>query len=258
MTTASPRRNRWAAPALALAALVAVATPVAGQTAAPGASPAVAVGVATDRHDDAGPGELPVPTVDADEANEAADDVLRRPEFREEEESLLQRARRWVFDRLGRAIDALFDSGGGTILGWLLVAAALGVAVVFAVRFSRGVQRDPGATTRTAAPARRTATDWRADAELHEAAGDWRAALRCRYRALVADLAGRGVVEEVPGRTAGEYRSELGARLPDAAAEFAEATALFERAWYGGVPTGPDDNRHFRQLADDVLAGAGR
>ena len=204
------------------------------------------------------PGELPVPTGEGDDANERADEILRRREFHENDESLLERARSWVLDRIGRAFERIFDSGGGTVLGWILVAVALALAVLFAVRFSRGVQRDPGVTTSAAPVARRSATDWRADAELHEAAGDWRAALRCRYRALVADLAGRGVVDEVPGRTAGEYRAELGARLPAAADEFAEATVLFERAWYGGRPTGPDESERFRALADDVLAGARR
>ncbi|MBV9410730.1 MAG: DUF4129 domain-containing protein, partial [Acidimicrobiia bacterium] len=95
--------------------------------------------------------------------------------------------------------------------------------------------------------------DWRAEAEAHERAGEWRQAVRCRYRALVADLAGRGILNEVPGRTAGEYRRELGDALPAASPQFAGATELFEGAWYGHRPTGEADAAHFRDLADRVL-----
>jgi hypothetical protein len=80
--------------------------------------------------------------------------------------------------------------------------------------------------------------------------------LRCRYRALVADLATRGLVDEIPGRTTGEYRRELASSLPSALDEFSGATDLFERAWYGEVPMGPDEHARFRSHADRVLAGA--
>src|SRR5207244_8332949 len=96
--------------------------------------------------------------------------------------------------------------------------------------------------------------DWEAGAAGHEAAGRWRDAVRCRYRALVADLARRGVVDEVPGRTSGEYRAEVTASLPAAAADFTGATDLFERAWYGAADAGPDDDERFKRLAERVLA----
>src|SRR4029450_4451834 len=77
-----------------------------------------------------------------------------------------------------------------------------------------------------------------------------RAALRSRYRALAPDLASRGLVEEVPGRTAGEYRRQVGRALPEAATDFAGATELFEVAWYGrsrrwagGAGRGPGSDR---------------
>jgi hypothetical protein len=72
----------------------------------------------------------------------------------------------------------------------------------------------------------------------------------------VADLAGRGLLEEVPGRTTGEYRAELHASLPTASSSFRGATALFEGAWYGHQPTGAADTERFRELADSVMASA--
>jgi hypothetical protein len=105
---------------------------------------------------------------------------------------------------------------------------------------------------------RRPAAEWRAEAEAHETAGRWRPALRCRYRALVADLASRGLVEEVPGRTTGEYRRQVDAAVPDVAPAFDGATLLFEGAWYGGRDTGADDAARFRALEARVLAGVER
>jgi hypothetical protein len=104
---------------------------------------------------------------------------------------------------------------------------------------------------------RRSAAEWRAEADAQERAGAWREAVRSRYRALVADLASRGVVEEVPGRTAGEYRREVGRALPGAAGDFAGATELFEVAWYGHADTGAQQAAHLRDLTDRVLQRAG-
>ena len=204
-------------------------------------------------------GELTVPTHDGDDVDDAIEDILARPDLREEQPNLLERARNWVFEQLGRGIDALFQSGGGTLLGWVVVVVAIGLAVVFTVRLGRGVQRDPGISlARGDTGARRTAADWRADAEANEAAGRWRAAVRCRYRALVADLAERGLIDDVPGRTAGEHRREVEDAVPAAAHDFTQASELFERAWYGNRPTGRDDTGRLRQLTDRVLTGVGR
>jgi hypothetical protein len=103
---------------------------------------------------------------------------------------------------------------------------------------------------------RRPAAEWLADAAACEARSDWRGALRCRYRALVADLAQRGLVEEIAGRTTGEYRAAVAETLPASADLFAGATELFELAWYGDGPTDAAATARFRELADGVRAGA--
>jgi hypothetical protein len=199
--------------------------------------------------------DLPRPTTGGDAVREAADRILARPEFDEDQRSLLERARDWVFDRLDDLLGELGGGGGGELLGWALVAALTLAAIVFAVRFTRGARRDPGVAPGRPLVPRRTAAEWRAEAEAHEAAGRWRPALRCRYRALVADLAARGLVEEVPGRTSGEYRRQVDVALPEVAPAFDGATSLFEGAWYGGRATGADDAARFRELEARVLAG---
>ncbi len=200
---------------------------------------------------------LPQPESGADRAREAIDAILARPEFAPEPRSWAERARDWVLDQLGELLQAMLDAGAGGVVGWSVVAVLALVAVLLALRFSRGLRADPTVSLSTGSGPRRPAVDWRADAAAHEAAGEWRAGLRCRWRALVADLAGRGLVEEVPGRTAGEYRRQVADALPTASADFDAATALFEAAWYGEHPADADQAEHLRRLSERVLAGAG-
>jgi Domain of unknown function (DUF4129) len=197
--------------------------------------------------------DLPVSDRNPDEVHRAAREVLSRPEFRAAGRSLFARVLDWVLGHLADLIAALIGSSAASIVGLILTLLILGAVAAVAIRFARGMSSDPEVAAAIPSAPRRGAEEWRAEAEAHERAGEWRRALRCRYRALVADLAGRGLVEEVPGRTAGEYRGEVQRNAPGAAEAFSGATDLFERAWYGRAPTGADDARHFRDLAGRVL-----
>lgn len=203
-------------------------------------------------------GDLPDPSTSAEEARRVADEVLTDAVFDRPQPGLLARARDWFFERLGEAVDSVLGSAGGGLVGWVVVAALVVLAVVLAVRFTRGVQSDPGTVAVPGGGPRRPAIDWLAEATRLEAAGDGRAGLRCRYRALVTALAARGVLDEVPGRTAGEYRAAVASSIPGVAPDFAGATALFEVVWYGGQTVGPDEAGRFEDLSGRVLAGTGR
>jgi hypothetical protein len=72
----------------------------------------------------------------------------------------------------------------------------------------------------------------------------------------VATLARTGAVEEVPGRTTGEYRTLVRQARPAVAEPFADATDRFERAWYGNDDVGPADAADFRTVADRVTTGS--
>jgi hypothetical protein len=197
------------------------------------------------------------PTHDGDDVRDAVREVFSRREFQQERPGLLTRIREWVFDQIARLLAEVLQGGRRNLVG-LIVFSVLVAGVVFLIaRFARTVQRDPGADVPSVRVGRRTAADWRADAERYEAEGQWRDGLRCRHRALVADLATRGLVEEIPGRTAREYRDEVGDTAPVARDAFGGATELFELAWYAHAPTGPDESRRFRDLADRVLADTG-
>jgi hypothetical protein len=198
---------------------------------------------------------LPTPQRSPDEVHRTVRDVLRRPEFRTESPTVVERARRWVRDQLSHLLASLFRGDRGTVLAWIILGGLLTVVIVLSARFARSVTPDPGRAIARAVVPRRSAREWRAEAEAHERAGEWKLGLRARYRSLVADLASRGLVDEVPGRTAGEYRSEVTETVPSVASEFAGATELFERAWYGNRPTGADDAARFRDLEQRVLSG---
>jgi hypothetical protein len=204
-----------------------------------------------------GPEQLPPPEPAADEIRRGAEEILARPEFQEPPRSLYQQAMDKLGELLGDAIDAILGGASGTVLAWIVVVVVTALLVFLVTRGLQADRRRRHADGPQAVDVdldeRRPATAWEAEAARQEAQGNWREALRCRYRALVAKLAANGVVEEVPGRTAGEYRTLVRGRRPTVAEPFAGATDLFERAWYGRQPTGPDEARDFEQLAGRVL-----
>jgi hypothetical protein len=202
-------------------------------------------------------GRLPPPSHGAAEVRRLARGVLARPEFTGPAPSLLERARGWVLARLAELFGGVLGDGGPRPVGWVVVGAVAVGAVLLTRRARRALSADPGVP---AGPARRPkdAAAWRAEAAAHEAAGAWREALRCRYRALVAELVARGALDDVPGRTTGEERDALARSAPAAAAPFAVVAELFERAWYGAEPVGPGELRRVRDLEAAVVGGAGR
>jgi hypothetical protein len=208
---------------------------------------AVAVGVRAN---------LPTPSRSSTEIRRAARRVLARPEYHRHDPNAFDRGSRAVTDFIGRLLTDAF--AGPNLIGLTLFALLLAAIVIVSVRVGRGVTAGGAAPMTGLTIVRRTPADWRAEAAEREREGDWRGGLRCRYRALVAELADRGLVDEVPGRTAGEYRRDVAGSVPGAAADFSGATELFELAWYGNRPTGADDSARFGALADRVLAGASR
>lgn len=199
--------------------------------------------------------ELPAPGHTGADAREAARDVLARPEFHRPGPSLIERVERWVSDAIGRVLDAISGAAGGGLVASLILIGAVVLATVMIVRFSRGVQADAARPAARVITGRgRDAEGWRALAEEAEAHGLWREALRCRYRALVAELAGNGVLEDIPGKTTGEERADIARAVPAASAAFSDATTLFDDVWYGDAHVGRDEAAKLDELARSVLA----
>lgn len=145
------------------------------------------------------------------------------------------------------------------VLAWLLVvvAAALMLWCVYSVLRSWS-KRSKVLTddTDTEVVDERTTAEWRADADRLERDGEWKDALRARYRELVGELVDRRVLSPQAGRTTGEFRSDVSEVAPQVIDSFDAASRLFELAWYGRIETGSAENAQFRELAADVLARA--
>jgi hypothetical protein len=168
------------------------------------------------------------------------------------------------------------DGGGGSsFVGfltdavlWLLFVGLVVALVVLAVRLVLSVRgrRRPKRTreareddeelevlTPTIVDRSREPRDWRREADEHRRAGRFRDAIRCRYRALVGDLARRGVVDEIPGRTTGEERAQISAVAPATVPAFYAAADLFDSAWYGGRDVDDATVAEIETLEDRVL-----
>lgn len=186
--------------------------------------------------------------VDPDEARRAARDILSGAEYAEPQESLVERAVSWIFERLGDAIATLTGGGAGGAIGWVIVAVLGAGAVWLVVRALRvpAVRRvGEGDLVRYGTEAHRDASAWLREADRLSAAGDHRGALRCRYQGFLAGMVTEGLVDDVAGRTSGEYQAVLQARLPQHAGTVDDITRTFEDVWYGGAPAGAVELERF-------------
>jgi hypothetical protein len=199
---------------------------------------------------------IPPSAHDPGAVRDLADRILAEARYDRPPESIPDRIMSWLGDQLAKAFGALVSGGGGTVLAWVILLVALGGVVYLLVRYGRvsipslATDDEPEAMVELT----RSAKEWRADADRLEAAGRWAEGLRCRHRALVADLVRRGAIPEQAGRTAGEYVRDVARTLPDATPPMTAATDLFEAAWYGGADTGPDESLRFVELDARVLA----
>ena len=201
---------------------------------------------------------LPVPDFTPQHVHDLTKRILAEPQFRQAPKPWLQRLDDWLGRELDRLFNAFVTGGATTAIAWLIAAAAVVTAAILLRRFGRRLQRDPGVQVHTTPRRRWTSADWRAQAAEHRKSGEWREAIRCSYRALIAALAERGVVEEVPGRTTREYEELVKRHLPGGVPDFGSATELFEAIWYGHYDGTDSDDDRMRELGDRVLAVASR
>ena len=197
---------------------------------------------------DAGP-------VDPEAAREAARDILSGAEYSEPEPGPVERVIDWVFERIGSFFGTLTGGGPGSAIGWLVVLVLVAGAAFLIVRALRVPLAGRGAGEEGLQYGTETRWDpslWLEESERLARDGDRRGALRCRHQAMLATMVSEGVVDDVPGRTAGEYGSLLGARLPDRRADVDELTDRFHAAWYGGAPVTDADLERFRRTCGRV------
>lgn len=148
--------------------------------------------------------------------------------------SLVDRIRQAVTDTIGAILYRLVNlAGPGSFLGWG-VLVGLVAAVVLLLRRARLVpdRFRPLTHGRRASIA---PVDWARRAEEALRAGDLREAVRARYLALVATLAGGGLLVDAPALTAGEARAAVRHARPTIYPAIAQATESYERVVYGGA-----------------------
>ena len=201
---------------------------------------------------------LPPPDLTAAHVHELTRRILSEAQFHQPAKPWINRLSEWLSKEIARFLDALASGGDAGFIAWIIVGVAIAAAALLLRRFARRIQRDPGITVEQTVTPKRTAADWNALASAHRQAGAWREAVRCGYRAMVATLAERGVLDEVPGRTAREYELLITDKLPAAVGPFGDATDLFEAVWYGDRETGAEEEQSLRRLGRQVLEAAGR
>ena len=178
------------------------------------------------------PLDVPV-DIGRDEATQLARLELAKPLYAGDDEPFVQRAIRWLLDRIAELLDR---AAGTSPLGWfgLLGVAVLVALVVVAVRRRTGSLGRAGSDVLLLDGSTADAVAHRADAERFAAAGAYAEAVRSRLRAIVRELEDRGLVDARPGRTADEVARDAGRRLPSAASDLRLGARIFDDIWYGG------------------------
>ena len=187
-----------------------------------------------------------------DEARQAAERELARPEYAAEQPTLLVRAVYWLLGKLGDLLAQaaeLTPSGYGGLVALVVVLVLAAVAVRLVVG---RIGRAAGRADALFDTAPRSAADHRRAADAHAEGGRWAWAIRERLRAVVRELAERDLLEERAGRTAAEVAAEAGRVLPDCAAQLRAAAQLFDDVWYGGVPATAEMDALLRELDEAV------
>jgi hypothetical protein len=205
---------------------------------------------------------LPVPARSGAAVRAMATRILAEHQFKQGED-LWQRFLAWLGSLLDIQVPGYF--GGGWALVVVLAVLVVAAAAVIFLTLRKGVPRRSRRPRRTGVVVTEqdqelSAEQWRKEAERLAGEGSYREALRCRYRALVAELADRRLIDQVPGRTSGDYDRAVRALVPEAAEQFSSATRLFELCWYGHQASDANAQLVFDAAARAVLAevGSGR
>jgi len=192
-----------------------------------------------------------------EDLRQTADEVLSQPKFVANEPSLLDRAWDRVTEFLGDLLSVVSNATafGGVAVGWIILAAMLGLIVFFLVRVMprRRMTRSAGVHAEVKTRATRTSrATWLAEAEAAEAAGLHREAVRARYRATVAGLVENEELPDVPGATVGELATAFEAD-PSRSDPFTSSGGAFSDVWYGGDDAEKDDADRIANWDQQIL-----
>jgi Domain of unknown function (DUF4129) len=182
-----------------------------------------------------------------DEAQRWARHELSDPVYAQHEPGWAERALLWLW----RHLDDLRLPGGPDGTSGLVVLLALVLLVVLVVWWRTGPMRGPATRARQQAVLQgvtRTAAEHRALADAAAAQGGWQDAVRERFRAVVRALEERGLVDELPGRTAQEVAADAGRALPMLQAQLHAAARVFDDVCYGSRTATSDHDAVMKTL----------
>ena len=176
-----------------------------------------------------------------DNAREEAERELRRSVYRFGEENVVQRVLNWLLEKIGELFDDVVNvtPGGVSSLVILTIAA---VALLVALRVGLGPAGLRNALTdRRRGTRGMSAAEYRAEADRLAAEGDFKEAVRARFRAIIRELEERAVLDPRAGRTAGEIAREGSAAVPAIGDDLRAVARTFDELWYGRrTATGAD------------------
>lgn len=187
-----------------------------------------------------------------DEARALFERELVRPEYHERD--VFQQLLDWI----GRAIDDLINTASdapplstfAAMVAFLALAVALGLLLSRARRTAR-VAKERGAVITDESV---TARELRERAERALAEGRHADAVVDGFRALAVRQVERGMLDDLPGATAHEVASAVGAAHPGQRQRVDGTAALFDSVLYGDRPATAAQAVSVLEL-DDALAG---
>lgn len=185
-------------------------------------------------------------------AREAAENELRKPVYRVGEKSPIEKAIDWVMDKIGDLFSEAVRVTPGGVPSLILLVFAI-VAIAIAVRLGLGpTGLREALTDRRRGAVARTSEEYRAEAERFAAEGDFKEAVRARFRAIIRGLEERAVLDPRPGRTAGEIAREGGSALPAIGEDLRAVAKTFDEVWYGRRAAVAADYALVREADDRV------
>ncbi len=202
--------------------------------------------------------EPPVDITRDQAAAEAAEE-LSKSAYRQSGGSLLERGLEklieWIADLLNSVTGTSPDGHAGLILLVALIAL-----IVVVVLWRAGVLRTSKQGSKrqsvfdTSRP--RSAAEYRTQAEREAASGDYTSAVRSRFRACVAELVERTVLDDRAGRTAYEVVADAGRIAPTLRDSLQPGALVFTEVVYGNRPGTPQ--RYAVVVAADEAARVAR
>ncbi len=169
-------------------------------------------------------------------ARDEARDELSKRIYHLTDPSPLQRFMSWVWEHVVKLFSNVVNITPGGVPSLVVVILVI-VALVVAMRLGLGPTHLRDALTDRRRGARvRSAEEYRAEAESLAAKGDFKEAVRARFRAIIRELEERAVLDPRPGRTAGEIAREGSTAVPAIREDLHAVAGTFNRAWYSRMP----------------------